>query len=130
MGTGKLSKIFSKAATKPKLLERNIEERLCREVKKLGGHAYKFNSRGRMSVPDRLCIFPGGLDYFVECKRPGEKARPLQLDEHKKLKDLGKIVLVISTYEHVDNFIAAITAAIEQRSYEAVGRCSRYKREK
>ncbi|MDE9454224.1 VRR-NUC domain-containing protein, partial [Xenorhabdus bovienii] len=66
-----------------------------KEIKKAGGIAYKFVSPGRRSVPDRICILPGGRILFVECKAPGEKPRPDQLREHERLRALGCEVVVL-----------------------------------
>lgn len=55
------------------MLERTVEKAVCSYVKKCGGKAYKWVSPGETGVPDRLCIFPGGVVVFVELKRPGVK---------------------------------------------------------
>ncbi|MDE9499348.1 VRR-NUC domain-containing protein [Xenorhabdus bovienii] len=72
-----------------------IENHLVKEIKKAGGIAYKFVSPGRRSVPDRICILPGGRVVFVECKAPGEKPRPDQLREHERLRAVGCEVVVL-----------------------------------
>ncbi|MDE1492784.1 VRR-NUC domain-containing protein [Xenorhabdus bovienii] len=72
-----------------------IENHLVKEIKKAGGIAYKFVSPGRRSVPDRICILPGGRILFVECKAPGEKPRPDQIREHERLRALGCEVVVL-----------------------------------
>ncbi|MDC9589686.1 VRR-NUC domain-containing protein [Xenorhabdus sp. XENO-10] len=74
-----------------------IENHLVKEIKKAGGIAYKFVSPGRRSVPDRICILPGGRVIFVECKAPGEKPRPEQLREHERLRALGCSVVVLDS---------------------------------
>lgn len=53
--------------------ESTVEQNICRQVKSLGGVAWKWISPGRLGVPDRICIFPGGRIIFVELKRPGLK---------------------------------------------------------
>ncbi|CDG21669.1 putative nuclease p44 [Xenorhabdus poinarii G6] len=72
-----------------------IENHLVKEIKKAGGIAYKFVSPGRRSVPDRICVLPGGRVVFVECKAPGEKPRPDQIREHERLRALGCEVVVL-----------------------------------
>ncbi|CDG95807.1 putative nuclease p44 [Xenorhabdus bovienii str. puntauvense] len=74
-----------------------IENHLVKEIKKTGGIAYKFVSPGRRSVPDRICVLPGGRVVFVECKAPGEKPRPDQLREHERLRALGCEVVVLDS---------------------------------
>ncbi|ADZ41829.1 TPA: VRR-NUC domain-containing protein [Yersinia enterocolitica] len=77
--------------------EDSIEDHLVKEVKKVGGIAYKFISPGRRSVPDRLVLLPGGKVIFVECKAPGEKPTAAQLREHEKLRALGFTVRVLDS---------------------------------
>ncbi|MGJ0625898.1 VRR-NUC domain-containing protein [Xenorhabdus bovienii] len=74
-----------------------IEDHLVKEIKKAGGIAYKFVSPGRRSVPDRICVLPGGRILFVECKAPGEKPRPDQIREHERLRVLGCEVVVLDS---------------------------------
>ena len=45
--------------------ESEIEARLVRGVKALGGVAYKFVSPGNVGVPDRLVVLPGGRVIFA-----------------------------------------------------------------
>lgn len=77
--------------------ESSIEKNLVKQVKAAGGHAYKFVSPGRRGVPDRLVILPGGRVVFVECKAPGQKPRPEQEREHKRLQALGVKVVVLDS---------------------------------
>lgn len=56
--------------------ESEIEARLVRGVKALGGVAYKFVSPGNVGVPDRVVVLPGGRVIFVELKAEGGAAEP------------------------------------------------------
>ena len=87
--------------------ENVIEGYLRDRVKSVGGRAYKFISPGNSGVPDRLVLLPGGRCIFVELKAPGKEPTPIQLLQHKKLRALGFIVLVIDSKEKVDEFIKA-----------------------
>lgn len=89
--------------------ESQIEDYLCRRIKKLGGRAYKFTSPGRRSVPDRLCMLPRGMVVLVEVKAPGKKSTPKQAKEQEYLRSLGFRVEVLDTHDAVDDFIASIT---------------------
>jgi len=75
--------------------ERDIEKRLTETVKKMGGISYKFVSPSHRSVPDRICIFPGGKTLFVECKAPGKHPTAGQAKELAKLEKAGCKVAVI-----------------------------------
>jgi len=82
--------------------ENDVEEHLRMKVKARGGVAYKFTSPNRRSVPDRLCLMPGGRVFCVEAKRPGQKATDSQLREHNKLRVLGFQVDVVDSKEAVN----------------------------
>ncbi|MCW3641505.1 PDDEXK family nuclease, partial [Burkholderia cenocepacia] len=55
------------------MLEKTVETYLVDRVRAAGGDAYKFSSPARVSVPDRIVVFPPARIYFVELKRPGGK---------------------------------------------------------
>ncbi|MCS5737614.1 hypothetical protein, partial [Herbiconiux daphne] len=52
-----------------------IEKPLVLETQRRGGIAYKLTVPGRVHVPDRLLLMPGGRAIFVECKAPGQVLR-------------------------------------------------------
>lgn len=87
--------------------EKDIESHLVKRVKECGGIPYKFVSPQRVGVPDRICVLPGNMILFVELKAPGQKPRPEQEREHKRLRDLGCKVLVLDTKEQVDRYFGA-----------------------
>jgi len=82
-----------------------IEKYLCDQIKLLGGHAYKFTSPQRRSVPDRLCVLPRGKSFFVECKATGEKPTPAQWREIERLRGLGQAVYIVDSLATVDEII-------------------------
>lgn len=86
------------------MLESKIENRLKKEVEKIGGLSLKFTSPGTAGVPDRLVLLPKGRLYFVELKAPGKKLRPLQLKRKEQLEALGFKVYVIDSYKGIDEF--------------------------
>lgn len=88
--------------------ESQVENLLVYESAKLGGKAYKLSSPSNRAVPDRLCIFPGNLIYFVECKAPGKTWRPLQLRVARFLRKLGCKVLLVDNREPVMQFIQMV----------------------
>lgn len=87
------------------MLEKHIEKYLRDQVKASGGIAYKFTSPSRRSVPDRLCLFPGGRVVFVECKAPGKQPTAGQTREMTRLSSLGFDVQVIDSKEKVDKLV-------------------------
>ena len=85
--------------------EKTVERELVKRVKEEGGIAYKFTSPNRRSVPDRLCLLPGGNILFVECKAPGKKPTKLQAGEHERLRALGFEVVVVDGVETVKELL-------------------------
>jgi len=85
--------------------EKTVERALIKHVKDQGGIAYKFTSPNRRSVPDRLCVFPGGRVVFVECKRPGGKLTKLQAREIERLREMGFEVMVVDGKDGVEGVI-------------------------
>ncbi len=91
--------------------ERDVEKWLCNQVKKLGGHAYKFVSPGCDGVPDRIIILPGGRVYFVELKT--DKGQPSLIQEWQMrfLSDLGCDVRLIRGMDEARVFIEEVQDA-------------------
>ncbi len=90
------------------MLEKQVEERLRKRVREIGGIALKFISPGHSGVPDRLVFLPEGRIYLVELKAPGGKLTKLQNRTKKQFEKLGFRYYVISSYEEVEEFINAI----------------------
>lgn len=89
------------------IIENDVEKRLIKKVKALGGLTFKFTSPSTKGVPDRIVIFRGGV-IFIELKRPGEVPSALQRYWLKELAFQGVSTQVISTFEEVDKFIAGL----------------------
>lgn len=85
--------------------EKQIENKLATEAKKLGGIALKFVSPSFDGMPDRLVLIPDGHIAFVELKAPGKKPRPLQLARHRLLQSLGFRVYVIDSVEQIGGML-------------------------
>ena len=85
--------------------EKQIENKLTIEAKKLGGIAVKFVSPSFDGMPDRLVLIPDGHIAFVELKAPGKKPRPLQLSRHRLLRSLGFFVYVIDSVEQIGGML-------------------------
>lgn len=83
--------------------EKELERKLVAAVKAKGGFAYKFISPGRVGVPDRVIVLPGGRVMFAEVKSPTGKGR---LSERQKreiaaLQALGVRVEVVDSLEGI-----------------------------
>ena len=85
--------------------EKEIENYLVRKIKNKKGVAYKFTSPGNSGVPDRLCLLPNGKIFFVELKSPGKKPRALQVNQIRKITNLGQRVYVVDSKEMVDRVL-------------------------
>ena len=85
--------------------EKQIENKLATEAKKLGGIALKFVSPSFDGMPDRLVLIPDGHIAFVELKATGKKPRPLQLSRHRLLRSLGFRVYVIDSVEQIGGML-------------------------
>lgn len=81
--------------------ERDIEGKLAKAVRQLGGMCPKLVCQGFDGMPDRLVLLPGGRIAFVEVKAPGRKPRPLQEKRHKQLRELGFPVYVLDDPEQI-----------------------------
>lgn len=90
------------------MLEKQIENKLTKSVKKHGGIAVKFVSPNYDGMPDRLVLLPDGLCAFVELKAPNKKPRPLQKARHRLLKKLGFKVYVLDDAEQIGGIIDEI----------------------
>ena len=90
--------------------EKQIENQLVSQVKKIGGIALKFVSPGFDGMPDRLVLIPDGHIAFVELKAPGKKPRPLQLARHRLLRSLGFRVYVIDSAEQIGGMLDELRA--------------------
>lgn len=70
------------------MLEKQVEAKLVKQIKLMGGRAYKFISPGNIGVPDRIVFWPDGTIELVELKtRTGRlsQAQQRQIDRFQKL---------------------------------------------
>lgn len=84
--------------------ESEIEKILVREVKRLGGRAYKWVSPGNDGVPDRIVIFPYKSPVFVELKTKTGRLTALQSVQINNLETLGQAVEVIQGIDGLSQF--------------------------
>lgn len=72
-----------------KVLEKDIEKKVCEWARKQGCLVYKFTSPSQRSVPDRMFVLPYGTVVFIEFKAPGKQPTELQTKELLKLQGSG-----------------------------------------
>lgn len=88
------------------MLEKDIESKLRKPIRELGGLCLKFECPGFTGVPDRILLLPGGKAVFVEMKQPGKKERKRQEYVQEQIRALG-----FTVYSTVDS-TAKITAIV------------------
>ena len=93
--------------------ESELEARLVRWVRALGGVAYKFVSPGNAGVPDRLVVLPGGLIRFVELKTDTGRLGPMQGRQLRRLEDLGAWTGVLRGEGGVADFLLQCRRELE-----------------
>ena len=81
--------------------EKQIEQKLVKAIKDMGGIAPKFASPGFDGMPDRIVLLPDGHMAFVEVKAPGKKPRPLQQVRHILLRRLGFKVYILDNEQQI-----------------------------
>lgn len=92
------------------MLEKQIERKLCDEIKSKNGMCLK--QTGLAGIPDRLVLMPNGKCAFVELKAPGEKPRKLQQIRMKQLKKLGFKCYVIDGAEQIKPMLEVIADGV------------------
>ena len=92
------------------MLEKQIERKLCDEVKNRNGMCLK--QTGLAGIPDRLVLLPNGKCAFVELKAPGEKPRKLQQIRMKQLKKLGFKCYVVDGVEQIKPMLEVMASGV------------------
>lgn len=103
--------------------ERDVEAYLVKKVKALGGEVRKVEWVGRQGAPDRLVMLPAVFGRFdgdglpartlwVEVKNPrtvldfpGNAHERKQAREHKRMRAMGQRVVVVGTFQQVDELL-------------------------
>ena len=98
------------------MLEKDVEKRLIKPVRQLGGLCLKFETPGFTGVPDRIILLPGGRVLFVETKAPGKVERPRQEYVQGLLRRLG-----FTVYSTIDD-AAKVAAVMEECRRLAYGK--------
>lgn len=69
--------------------ESTTEQSVCRFARERGILAWKLTSPGNRGVPDRMFLGGKGRVVFIEFKRPGKAATPLQAKRGRELMERG-----------------------------------------
>jgi len=87
------------------LRESQIETQLVKRVRECGGDTRKVKWIGRTGAPDRFVMLPT-KSVWVELKYPGVKCKPHQLREHARMRGYLQTVLVIDSFELIEELVA------------------------
>jgi hypothetical protein len=90
--------------------EKAIEDYLKKRVREIGGKCIKMLPTFESGIPDRQILYRGRA-VFVELKKEGKEARPLQVVYMQELNKHGFETRVIDTKEQVDELINALQNA-------------------
>ena len=85
--------------------ESEIEKKLVRAVRGIGGLCFKFTSPGNPGVPDRVVILPGGRVVFVELKAQFGRLQKIQKWQLEQMRACGADVRVIKGLDEAECFI-------------------------
>ena len=97
------------------MLEKFIEKKLVARIKREGGLCPKFVSPGSDGWPDRIVLMPGGRIAFVELKAPQGRLRPIQVQRHAQLRDLGFIVYVVNDADQIPEVLELLRAKTRRK---------------
>lgn len=98
--------------------EKVLERKLCKAVKDLGGHAYKFVSPNQRGVPDRVCVLPYGIVAFVELKTTGKKPTKLQQMCIDEMERMGHRCYVIDSSDGITDLAVTYKAIIQIEKFK------------
>jgi len=94
------------ALRKKVVLEKDIEAKVCKYAKDLGCLVRKMSGLGFAAWPDRMFITPKGHVFFIEFKRPGNKASPGQVEMLSELRARGLVAEIIDDIETGKGIVA------------------------
>ena len=97
------------------MLEKFIEQKLVAQVRRERGLCPKFVSPGSDGWPDRIVLMPGGKIAFVELKAPQGRLRPIQVQRHAQLRDLGFLVYVINDPAQIPEVLEQLRAKTRRK---------------
>lgn len=100
-------------------LEITVEDYLVSEIEKRGGECLKLEVKGQRGWPDRLCILPEGLTFYVEAKRPkGGRLSIHQIERLDRLRALAQHHAVVKNKIDVDVLMFDVDIMVRARANE------------
>lgn len=84
-------------------LEKDEENKIKEWCKAKGILFIKYTPKGSRGWPDRIAIFPGGLHFWTELKKRGEKPYPLQ---YYRMNQLAAMGVMVDWFDNADECIA------------------------
>lgn len=99
-------------------LEKDEEKKVKKWCEAQGVLFIKFTPLGERGWPDRIAVFPGGFQMWVEMKRRGESPRALQYHRMKQLTDLGVVTCWFDNAEDCIDYFEDCLAAAEELTNE------------
>ena len=93
--------------------ESQIERRLVKGVKRLGGMCLKFVSPGTLGVPDRIIITAKGRVIFVELKAETGRLTKIQRYVIGEMQKRGADARVVKGIDEVKELLAEIEGGDE-----------------
>lgn len=100
------------------MLEKKVEKYLADKCKAHNLLCRKVGWIGINGCPDRIIMTPA-ITVWVEVKAPDKKPRASQLREHERMRAAGQSVVVVDSYEAIDQTIEYILFTNEFAVLEA-----------
>lgn len=87
------------------MLEKQIESKFVKQIKLMGGRAYKFISPGNIGVPDRIVIWPDGSIEFIELKTAKGRLSKTQATQIARLQAMECDVHILYGMDAVNAYL-------------------------
>lgn len=94
--------------------EKTLERKLVRGVEERGGTCVKLTSQYHRGLPDRMCLLPHHLVYFVEMKSTGRAGSPLQKATIALLRELGFYADIVDSSDKLRDLFCLIDMEMKE----------------
>jgi hypothetical protein len=92
------------------MLEKEVERKMRKQIRELGGMYQKWVDPGETGNPDRIVITPFGVVWFVEMKTQDGRLRKKQAWYAGELKKRNANVCTIHGWDEAKKFIEEVFA--------------------